>query len=71
MITGLVALATAHVASLVGGVAAASAVEVALPWITRAHRIRQATNLARRVHRRRVGKPLPESEYHTVRREYA
>jgi len=69
MITGLIALGTAHLGSIVCGAAAAGVAEAIIPIATRAHRARRATNLVRRIHRRRHGRGVSKAELQQVRRE--
>lgn len=66
MFAALLSLAATHIAGLAGGAALGGAIEVAVPFLTKAHKIRKAVNLARTVHRRIHGRDLTEPEIREI-----
>lgn len=70
VLTGLLALASAHAGAITLGGAAGTAVEAALPWVTRGMRVRKAARIANRVSRRMVGRGLKPFEREEFTREF-
>lgn len=58
ILTSLLAMTGAHVGAVTLGGAAGTAVEAALPWVTRGMRVRKAARLANKVSRGLTGKNL-------------
>lgn len=70
VLTGLLALASAHAGAITLGGAAGTAVEAALPWVTRGMRVRKAARIANRVSRKMTGRALKPFEREEFTREF-
>jgi hypothetical protein len=68
VLTGLAALATANAGALAVGAPVGAAIEMALPWIARARRVRQASRLVNKV-ARHCGRTLQPYEREKFVRE--
>lgn len=68
IIASLAALAGANAGALAIGAPVGAAIEVALPWVTRARRVRQATRLMNKV-ARHCGRTLQPYEREKFQRE--
>lgn len=67
MLTGLIALATTHLAGLIAGAGAGTALELIVPALTAAHRIRKAVNVARTISRQVHNRDLTPQEIMQIR----
>lgn len=67
MFTALIALATTHAAGLIAGAGAGTALELIVPALTAAHRVRKAVNVARTISRAVHNRDLTPQEIMQIR----